>query len=265
MGLDQRGQPDRRSWWPRRVSGAWWPAPRRPPRRRPAGAHRPGAAPSWPAEYFADAPTAAHAVAPADLLALGVRATGVGDADLEDAAAQCRRPWPSAPGSTPKRSSSMLDLLEHLAAEDLVAGLHVGQVQVGEHVRQRGQQPVADAVPEVQDAVGVGASRSASRRPRRPGRRGSAASSRSSSAGSYSRSASWTTTNGAVARRSPCAAPRPCPGSARGARLRSRGSDSAASTSRRAVGGAVVDDDQLGHEGKVEHAFDAGRPWRASL
>ena len=39
-------------------------------------------------------------------------------------------------GSKPKRSSSMRDPLQHLAAEDLVAGLHVGEVQVGEHVRE---------------------------------------------------------------------------------------------------------------------------------
>src|SRR6266545_788338 len=46
-----------------------------------------------------------------------------------------------------------LNALQHLAAENLVAGLHVRQVQVREHVRQRRQHLVGDVVPEVQDAV----------------------------------------------------------------------------------------------------------------
>ena len=51
----------------------------------------------------------------------------------------------------------------------LVAGLHVGQVQVREDVRHEREQPVADRVPEVEDAVPVRRCReSASRTRRRP-------------------------------------------------------------------------------------------------
>lgn len=50
-----------------------------------------------------------------------------------------------------------LDLFQHLATEDFVADLHVGEVQVGHHVREQGQQFVADHVPEEVDAVGTAA------------------------------------------------------------------------------------------------------------
>ena len=56
-------------------------------------------------------------------------------------------------GSNPKRSSSIVMRLDDLAPEDLVAGLHVGEVEVGEHVRQQRQELVAERVPEVQHAV----------------------------------------------------------------------------------------------------------------
>ncbi len=41
----------------------------------------------------------------------------------------------------------------HIANEHLVTGLHVRQVQIGERVRQERQHPVADGVPEIQDAM----------------------------------------------------------------------------------------------------------------
>ena len=51
----------------------------------------------------------------------------------------------------------MRDGLQDLAAEDFVAGLHVGHVHVGEHVGEQSEEPVADGVPEIEDAVGRGA------------------------------------------------------------------------------------------------------------
>ena len=84
-------------------------------------------------------------------------------------------------------------LSSDLAAEHLVAGLHVGEVQVGEHVRDSGQQPVADGVPEVEHAV-----RLAGQEARAEDDVGLAVEDRAEqlpySAGSYSRSASCTIT-----------------------------------------------------------------------
>ena len=45
------------------------------------------------------------------------------------------------------------DPLQHLAPEDLVAGLHVGQVQVRQHVREKGQRAVPEVVPEQEHAL----------------------------------------------------------------------------------------------------------------
>ena len=160
-----------------------------------------------------DAPEGADAVAPADLLALVVGAARVGDADLVDRAAELR----DLGRDLRLEAEAVLfdrDALEHLAAEDLVAGLHVGQVQVREHVRERGEHAVADVVPEVEHAVGLAADEARAEhhvgalvedgpqaasgtplgrtRDRRPARR---------------RRRPWRP-------RSPCAAPRPCRGCA---------------------------------------------------
>jgi hypothetical protein len=46
------------------------------------------------------------------------------------------------------------DALDDVRAEDLVAGLHVGEVQVRDHVRDERQELVRDVVPEVEDPPG---------------------------------------------------------------------------------------------------------------
>ena len=56
-------------------------------------------------------------------------------------------------GSMPKRSSSIVMRLDDLGAEGLVAGLHVGEVEVVEHVRHERQAPVHERVPEVERAA----------------------------------------------------------------------------------------------------------------
>lgn len=43
--------------------------------------------------------------------------------------------------------------LDHAGVEELVAGLHIRQVQVGEHVASEREPLVPDAVPKEQDAV----------------------------------------------------------------------------------------------------------------
>ena len=103
-----------------------------------------------------DAPDGADPVPPADLLALLVGSPVVGNAHLKDPAAELRHlgrdfRFEAEPVLLDR------DALDDLAAKDLVAGLHVGEVQVREHVRQQRQQAVAHAVPEVQHPVGLAA------------------------------------------------------------------------------------------------------------
>ncbi len=45
--------------------------------------------------------------------------------------------------------------LDQLALENFVARLHVGEVEIGRHVRQEGEELVAERVPEIQHAVFV--------------------------------------------------------------------------------------------------------------
>src|SRR3989442_1028211 len=42
---------------------------------------------------------------------------------------------------------------QQVGAHQLVARLHVGEVEIGEHVGEEGEEPVADGVPEVEDAM----------------------------------------------------------------------------------------------------------------
>src|SRR5262245_60145655 len=102
-----------------------------------------------------DAPESAEGVLQTDLLAFLVGAAGVADRDLEDA------PAPAA--GDPRRDLRLesepgrlqANSLQHLAAEDLVARFHVGQVEVCHHVRQHGQDAVGDGMPEVEHAMAL--------------------------------------------------------------------------------------------------------------
>ena len=150
-----------------------------------------------------------------------------------------------------------LDRLDDLAAEGLVARLHVGEVEVGEHVRQQRQEPVAERVPEVQDPV-----RATRQEPRAEhdvgpaGDRGARAG-RPYSAGSYSRSASWTMTNSAVAAAKPVRSAAPLPRLRSWRMTRTRGSSATpAEHVGGAVGGAVVDDDDLGGPRGRQHPVE---------
>src|SRR5688572_16267254 len=91
-------------------------------------------------------------VGPPELLSLRVAAAVVGDADLVDPAAEPR----DLRGDLGLEAEAVLldaDRARHLAPEHLVAGLHVGEIQVGDHVREEGQHAVRHAVPEEEHAV----------------------------------------------------------------------------------------------------------------
>src|SRR5689334_9374155 len=80
-----------------------------------------------------------HAILPANLLALFVGAPVVADGHLEDAPAAARH----LGGDLRLETEAVLfhgDGADDLGAEGLVAGLHVGEVQVARHVAQRGEQ-----------------------------------------------------------------------------------------------------------------------------
>jgi hypothetical protein len=103
-----------------------------------------------------DAPEGAEAVFPADLFAFLVGAAFVGDADFVQAAAA----GGDLGGDLGLEAEAVFldgDGADEVAAEDLVAGFHVGEVEVGEDVGAEGEEAVAEGVPEVEDAVAFAA------------------------------------------------------------------------------------------------------------
>src|SRR5262249_46497302 len=58
-------------------------------------------------------------------------------------------------GLKAKAVSLEFDRVEHLASKDLVTNLHVGEVQVGQHVAEKSQTDIRDVVPEVKDTMGT--------------------------------------------------------------------------------------------------------------
>ena len=98
----------------------------------------------------------AEAVAPRDLLALGVRAAVVGDRHLVEADAG---PEPQHLGGElrldPEVVGDRVQVADEVAAEGLVADLHVGDRRVVEHVGQQREEAVAGVVPEEVGALRV--------------------------------------------------------------------------------------------------------------
>ena len=83
-----------------------------------------------------DAAHGLNPVAPIDLLALGVSATRVGDPNLPHApAASCD--FCGHLGLNTEALLFQFDPLDYLSAECLEARLHIGEVEIGEHVRQQ--------------------------------------------------------------------------------------------------------------------------------
>src|SRR5207237_8241216 len=91
-------------------------------------------------------------IAPGDLLAFAVGPAAVRDGQLPDAGARlgqpCRELHFDSEALRPERQT-----LEEVGPDQLVARLHVRQVQVGEHVGDEREEVVADGVPEEQYAM----------------------------------------------------------------------------------------------------------------
>src|SRR5262245_54782547 len=107
-----------------------------------------------PRAIFDDAPDGAQAVLPVDLLALCVGTARVRDADFVDATVEAR----DLRGNFRLEAKPIFldaDALNDLASEDLVTGLHVGEVQVREGIRHERQESIPEVVPEIQDPVRV--------------------------------------------------------------------------------------------------------------
>ena len=99
-----------------------------------------------------DAPDGAETILPTDLLSFSVGSPVVADWDLEN-------------GDTKlgylgrdlgfESEAVFLDrhLLDNFQTECLIAGFHVGESKVAEHIGQGGQHAIPDGVPEVEDAM----------------------------------------------------------------------------------------------------------------
>ena len=87
-------------------------------------------------------------VTPVDFLAFGVGTSRVGDPYFPDSPASrsnlCRHF-----GFYPEPVLFQVDALDDLATERLVAGLHIGEIEIGEHVREQREDPIAHGVPAI--------------------------------------------------------------------------------------------------------------------
>ena len=104
-----------------------------------------------------DTPKRFERVAEADFFAGFVGAAGVADAEFIDTPAAAG----DFGGHLRFNAEAVLlqvwqNLLDYLTTKDFVAGFHIGEVQVGEDVRQRCQEAVGGVVPEVEDTVRAG-------------------------------------------------------------------------------------------------------------
>ncbi len=116
--------------------------------------HRARGAPGWQQVETQDVPQRGDPIPPVDLLALGVGPPAVADRHLPDA-----RPGPRQAcgqlGLDAEAVGDQRQRLHEVRPDHLVAGLHVGEVEVGEHVGEQRQEPVAHRVPEVQHPAGA--------------------------------------------------------------------------------------------------------------
>ena len=99
-----------------------------------------------------DAIESAEAVLHSDFLSLLVRPAVIGDTHLEYAQAHL-----SDLGDNFRFKAKSIfldrDALNNVPPEDFVARLHIGEVEIGKHVRHERQHAVTEGMPEVEDSV----------------------------------------------------------------------------------------------------------------
>jgi hypothetical protein len=108
-----------------------------------------------PEAVLENAVDGADAVSPADFFAFFVGAAVVGNGNFVDGDLELG----DLGGDFRLEAEAVFldgDFFEDVALEDLVAGLHISEVQVGEHVGHEGEELVAHGVPEVEHAVHAG-------------------------------------------------------------------------------------------------------------
>src|SRR5215469_1249601 len=103
---------------------------------------------------FQDAADCAEAVPPVDFLALCVGTATVGNGDFVNWDTKLRDL-----GRDLRFESKMIlvecELLKHFAFECFGPALHIGEIQIREHVAEQGQELIADGMPKVEDAMRV--------------------------------------------------------------------------------------------------------------
>src|SRR5579872_6620410 len=108
-----------------------------------------------------------HAVLPADFLAFFVSAAVISDGHFVNSAAQPGH-FDGDLGLKPEAVGTQADGFQHLAAERLIAHLHVAEVEVAKQVAEQRQEAVRLEVPEIKHAVGAAVKAVAENRVRVP-------------------------------------------------------------------------------------------------
>lgn len=91
-------------------------------------------------------------IAPGNLLSFFIGTAIVGDTDLLDAAASTRD-FGGDLGFKAESVFTQIDVPQDHCAECLVAGFHIGEIDVCAHVGEQSQQFVSDHVPEINDPM----------------------------------------------------------------------------------------------------------------
>src|SRR2546421_6144197 len=100
-------------------------------------------------------PEGGEAVAPVDFLSFCVSTPAVADLHLEDPGLRLRQPRRDLrlEAKTIRFEARLNDVARKIAPHSFVASLHVGEAEIGQHVRVHREELVADGVPEIEHAV----------------------------------------------------------------------------------------------------------------
>src|SRR5271166_4804007 len=99
---------------------------------------------------FNDAIYSTDAVLPADFLPFLIGSPVIRDANLVYPQITALRDLSRDFRFESESGFLNLNRLDDFAAKRLVAGLHIGQIKIGEHVRKQSEKAVADPVPEIE-------------------------------------------------------------------------------------------------------------------